>query len=272
VPITLHSRLPRTTKILEVVQETANVRTITLEGTLGALPGQFAMVWLPGVDEVPMSIAFDDGTTVAITFFAVGDFTQTLAGKKVGDLVGLRGPFGTHFTWEKGQHLGLLAGGYGAAPMYFLACRAIEDGCTIDAVVGARSREHLLYLEKLRSLRGCTVHVATDDGSQGFHGTNVALLEKLVAENPGSIGQVLACGPERMLAACRDLLRTRGIPGQLSVERYMKCGYGLCGNCVVDPLGVRLCCEGPVVSLETATAIAELGHYHRDALGKKHAV
>ena len=147
--ISLESRLPRTYHIKEIKQETEMVRTYTFDGSLGAKPGQFVMVWLPGVDEVPMSVAYDDGAETRITFFAVGDMTEELAKAKVGDLVGLRGPFGTFYEWDPGDHIVLVAGGYGAAPMYFVASEAVKNGCTLEAIVGARGKEHLLYLKEL---------------------------------------------------------------------------------------------------------------------------
>lgn len=73
-----------------------------------------------------------------------------------------------------------------------------------------------------------------------------------------------------MLVKVSDLSFRSRIPSQLSLERYMKCGYGLCGNCVVDPLGIRLCTDGPVISNELCRKITEFGKYHRDHLGKKH--
>lgn len=252
------------------------VRTYTFDGSLGAKPGQFVMVWLPGVDEVPMSVAFDDGSETKITFFAVGDMTNELAKSKVGDLVGLRGPFGTSYEWKAGEHIALVAGGYGAAPMYFVAKSTVEHGCTLEVIVGARSTEHLLYLEELEELPHVSLHIATDDGSMGFKGYNVGLLEKMLevtqdekTDDP-PIDQIFACGPERMLKAVSELSARYKIPSQLSLERYMKCGYGLCGNCCVDPLGIRLCTDGPVVKNDLCLKIEEFGKYHRDDLGKKH--
>lgn len=267
--IPLQSRLPRTYRIKAVQKETAMVTSMTFDGALGARPGQFVMLWVPGVDEIPMSVAFDDGKELRITFFAVGDTTQALAKMGVGDLVGLRGPFGTFYEWEPKQHLLLVAGGYGASPMYFAARQASEDGCTLDVVVGARSKDHLLYVRQLQELPRTTVHIATDDGSIGHKGYNVDVLKQLLAA--GGIDQVFACGPERMLVAVSDITAQAKVPSQLSLERYMKCGYGLCGNCVVDPLGIRLCVEGPVLKNEMARKVAEFGKYHRDALGKKQA-
>lgn len=274
--IPLENRLPKTYPIVSIRPETEMVRTFTFNVSLGARPGQFIMVWIPGVDEIPMSVAYDDGTKIQVTFFAVGDATRALAKFSVGDLVGLRGPFGTSYSWKNGERLALVAGGYGAAPMYFVAKEAVRDGCFLDVFVGARSKEHLLYLTEFRTLPKTTLHIATDDGSEGFKGFNVGLLDSVLTEKKHStkqscFDQIFACGPERMLLSVSDLAWERKIPSQLSLERYMKCGYGLCGNCVVDPLGIRLCIDGPVVKNELCRKVTEFGKYHRDALGKKHA-
>ena len=270
--INLQSRLPKTYRIKSVKKETPMVQTFTFEGSLGAKPGQFLMVWLPGVNEVPMSVADDDDAVTKITFFAVGGMTIELAKCKVGDLIGLRGPFGTHYEWKPGEHIALVAGGYGAAPLHFLAQAVEEGGCTVEVIVGARSKDYLLYLDELKALPHVTLHVTTDDGSAGFKGYNVHYLEQMITgQRPTEpINRVFGCGPERMLLALSDLCLKHKIPAQLSLERYMKCGFGLCGNCVVDPLGIRLCIEGPVVHNDLARKINELGQYHRDALGKKH--
>ncbi len=264
------SRLPTTYRIAAVKKETDMVTTITFPVSLGAKPGQFVMAWLPGNGEIPMSVANDDGKNLRITFFAVGDTTREMAKLKKGDLLGLRGPFGTSYEWKEGEHLILVAGGYGAAPMYFCAVEASKNGCSLDVIIGARSKEHLLYAEEFRKLPKTTVHLATDDGSEGRKGYNVEVLKELL-EKGMAPDQVFACGPERMLLAVSDLTAQKKIPSQLSLERYMKCGYGLCGNCTVDPLGIRLCVEGPVVKNETARKITEFGNYHRDELGKKHS-
>lgn len=258
-------------------RETEHVTSFTFAVSLGARPGQFIMLWLPGVDEIPMSVALDDGKKLQVTFFAVGDMTKKLAELKKGDLVGLRGPFGTHYIWEKKQKLALVAGGYGAAPMYFSAKEAAKDGCSLEVFIGARSKEHLLYEKEFSKLPKTTLHIATDDGSKGFKGFNVQLLEKMLKEKKHSkkspwVDQIFACGPERMLVSVSNLSSQEKIPAQLSLERYMKCGYGLCGNCVVDPSGMRLCTEGPVVTNDLARTITDFGICHRDALGRKHAL
>ncbi|OIO55717.1 dihydroorotate dehydrogenase electron transfer subunit [Candidatus Peregrinibacteria bacterium CG1_02_54_53] len=273
------NRLPITYRIASVKKETEHVQTFTFAVSLGAKPGQFIMVWLPGSDEIPMSVALDDGKKLQITFFAVGDTTKKLASLKKGDLVGLRGPFGTHYEWKPKQHLALVAGGYGAAPMFFAATEAAKDSCTITAIVGARSKEHLLYLDAFSGLPGTTLSVATDDGSQGHKGYNVDILRDILeaktlqlrsGSTARAVDQVFACGPEKMLLAVSDLCFQHKVACQLSLERYMKCGYGLCGNCAVDASGMRMCTDGPVVKNDVAREIMEFGKYHRDGLGKKH--
>jgi dihydroorotate dehydrogenase electron transfer subunit len=279
--ISLQSQLPRTYRIKHIKQETEMVRTYTFDGSLGAKPGQFVMVWLPGIDENPMSVAYDDGAVTKITFFAVGDMSEELAKKQVGDLVGLRGPFGTSYEWKHGDHIVLVAGGYGAAPMYFIAESTVEHGCTLEVIVGARGKEHLLYIEEFEKLPHVSLHIATNDGSVGYKGYNTDVLEKLLQSCPlekksrqdagcSPVDQVFGCGPEMMLKKISEITDKYKVPCQLSMERYMKCGFGLCGNCVVDPSGIRMCVEGPVVKNEHCLKIAEFGKYHRDALGKKH--
>jgi dihydroorotate dehydrogenase electron transfer subunit len=273
--ISLQTHLPRTYRIKEIAQNTEMVRTYTFEGTLGAKPGQLVMVWLPGVDEVPLSVAYDSGGIIKITFFACGDMTHELAKRNVGDLVGLRGPFGTSYTWEEGQHIVMVAGGYGAAPMYFVASEAVHHGCTMQVIIGARSKEHLLYREELEALDHITLHIATNDGSAGEKGMNTDILERLLqAQRDGTsstvpIDKVFTCGPEMMLKKVSDICDQYNMPAQISLSRYMKCGYGICGNCVVDSLGIRLCSEGPVVSNDIARHIADFGAYARDMTGKK---
>lgn len=232
-------------------------------------PGQFVMVWVPGIEEIPLSISDADGDSVQITFFPVGDATKALAQKKVGDLVGLRGPFGTHYTWKPGQRIVLVAGGYGAAPMYFAAKRVVESGATIDVLNGARTKDDLLFLSELTALHPRSLQLATEDGSEGEKGYNTHLLEALIAaDGAGSIDWIFSCGPEPMLKRVSEIAAAHGIPAQLSVNRYMKCGYGLCGNCTIDPLGVRMCVEGPVITNDLALQLSEFGAYRRTPYGQ----
>lgn len=261
--------IPKTIPVKKIVRETDHVKTFVFEYDLGAQPGQFVNLWLPRLDEKPMSVAYSDKNEFWITMFAVGPFSKAMHSLKEGDLVGVRGPYGKGFSYKKGWRLVTMGGGYGAAPLHFLTKRAIEDGCKVDFVVGARSKEHLLYLDHVKGLKNVTLHVATDDGSMGTKGYNTLILEQLIAEG-GKIDMVYACGPELMEKTISDICYEHGVKAQLSVERYMKCGFGVCGQCAVDDRGQRMCMEGPVISNDEARSISEFGKYHRDAIGKIH--
>jgi dihydroorotate dehydrogenase electron transfer subunit len=268
--------IPKTIPIKRIIVETPHVKTFVFEKKLSAKPGQFVNLWLPRVDEKPMSIAYSDEKEFWVTMFAVGDFSKKMHEMKVGDLIGVRGPFGFPFTFRKGQRLVMMAGGYGAAPLYFLTTQAIKQGCKVDFVVGARSKEHLLYISRIKKLKNVKLHIATDDGSVGIKGYNVLILEKLIAEQKGRkskakpIDCVYGCGPELMLKKISDICFQNKVKAQLSIERYMKCGFGVCGQCSVDPSGERMCMEGPVVDNDRARKITEFGKYHRDKVGKLH--
>lgn len=267
--------IPKSIPIKKIIVETPHVKTFVFEHKLNSQPGQFVNLWIPRVDEKPMSIAFDSGKEFWVTMFAVGNFSKRMHHLKVGDLVGVRGPYGSGFSFKKGERLVMMAGGYGVAPLYYLTVKAIAQGCKVDFVVGARSKEHLLYVNRIKKLKNVTLHITTDDGSVGIKGYNVVVLKDLIAKiggkgRVGAISCVYGCGPELMLKNISNICADAKVAAQLSIERYMKCGFGVCGQCCVDPTGERMCMEGPVVDNERARKIAEFGKYHRDAQGKIH--
>ncbi len=266
--ISLQSTLPRTHRIASFEQVTPQAYLFTIEGTFGAKPGQFIMVWEPGLDEIPLSIADDDGEKVTIAFFVAGNCTEALSNKKVGDLVGLRGPFGTHYQTEGAKRIVVVAGGHGSAPMYFAAKTAMAHGARLDMIAGAKTADQLLFLPWLEKLTPASLTFTSDDGSRGDRGLVTAPLEALLSTEGKDIDCVFTCGPERMLVAVSKLCAEYGVPAQLSACRYFKCGYGLCGSCVVEPLGIRLCQEGPVLTNEVFRQITDFGVFTRDHLGR----
>jgi dihydroorotate dehydrogenase electron transfer subunit len=118
------------------------------------------------------------------------------------------------------------------------------------------------------SVVGNTVAPTTDDGSHGFCGFATELAEKLLKENKYDL--VVACGPEIMMKKLSLITEEHQIPSQFSLERYMKCALGICGQCCVDDVGWRICVEGPVFWADQLKLISEFGEYHRDASGVKH--
>ncbi len=231
--------LPKVYRIAQVRVENGTVRSFVLDGAMEATPGQFVMVWLPGVDEKPFSLSCADPITITVA--RVGPFTAALHALSVGERVWLRGPLGNGFALCAGPLL-LVAGGYGAAPLLYLAQVARRDGRTVWVSLGARTADALFFQERFAGL-GCAVHVATDDGSVGRQGTAVALAADLLAGGM-EVGALYACGPRPMLEAVRRLAGEYRRPCQLSYEAYMRCGIGVCGSCAVD--GRLVCHDGPV--------------------------
>jgi dihydroorotate dehydrogenase electron transfer subunit len=263
--------LPQAVKILEIVEETRAVKTFTLDVSLpDAEPGQFIMLWLPDVDEKPISIAAP--SPLMLTVARLGPFSTALHACQVGDYLGWRGPFGRPFRLFPGKLAVLVGGGYGAAPLYFLATRALADGVTAGQVVvalGARRRDYLTFIDRFRAL-GIEPLIATDDGSVGYKGyVTDAVLDYLNQHPASSLPSpvIYGCGPEGMLVALYHLARERGLEAQLSVERYMKCGFGICGQCAMN--GLLVCLDGPVLTLDQLDGARDFGHYHRSATGRR---
>lgn len=249
-------------KILKQVDETPSIKTVTLAGGMEAAPGQFVMVWVPGVDEFPMSLSYI-GQTIGITYQVVGEGTRGLASKDRGDLVGIRGPYGRGFEL-KGRRLLVVAGGTGMAALAPFVAHASRAGKKVDVVIGARTGHEILFDERA-SRAGATIHISTDDGSEGYKGLATDLAAQLMREN--SYDHAYTCGPERMIARLVDMCSRRRIPLQASLERIMKCGIGLCDSCAID--GAHVCREGPVFELKDLRRFDDLGKTKLDLSGRK---
>ncbi len=261
--------LPETVKISEIVQETRTVKTFVLDAILpDAEPGQFIMLWLPDVDEKPISIAASNPLTLTVA--RVGQFSIALHDCRVGDYLGWRGPFGRPFQLFPDQPALLVGGGYGSAPLFFLATKMLGEGRPVDQVgvaLGARRQDYLIYVDRFRAL-GLEPIIATDDGSVGHKGyVTDAVVHFLESHQPDQQPVVYGCGPEGMLVALYRIARQRGLVAQLSVERYMKCGFGICGQCAMN--GLLVCLDGPVLTLDQLDGVEDFGRYHRSTTGRR---
>jgi dihydroorotate dehydrogenase electron transfer subunit len=232
--------LPRAYTIAQVRVENPTVRTLVLEGSMQAAPGQFVMAWLPGLDEKPFSLS--GANPLALTVARVGPFTTALHSLAAGQRIWLRGPLGRPFSLCQGP-LMLICGGCGAAPLFFLAQVARDAGLPVHALLGARTAGGLFFQDRFAAL-GCVVHVATDDGSAGRLGTAVDAAISLLQSKRVPADTLYACGPEPMLEAVYRLAHGRHLPCQLSYEAYMRCGIGVCGSCSRG--GCLVCRDGPV--------------------------
>lgn len=254
----------QTANVCKVEEENYRVKTIELDCDMPqALPGQFLMVWVPGAGEKPMSIGNSRPLTISVA--NVGKVSGELHKLMPGSQISFRGPFGKPFNIpEKARRILVVGGGYGVVPMYFLAKVARENGIEPLAVIGARTAKDIVWEKQLFAV--CKeVFVTTDDGTRGKKGNVLAEAQWLIEGK--KIDAVYACGPERMMEALARLGVAHKIPCEVSLERYMKCGMGVCGSCAIDG---KLCCrDGPVFSAEEALSFAEFGKSHRDATGRK---
>jgi dihydroorotate dehydrogenase electron transfer subunit len=245
----------RTTKILNVKDESPTVKTYTLQDDLCAKanPGQFLMLWIPGIDEIPISVLNAGEGNVQFSVKAVGDATRHLHTLKVGDTLGVRGPFGNSFTETRGKVL-MVGGGTGTAPLLFLAKRLASKVDRLSFVVGAKTKNELIYINELDAL--CTEESAvatTEDGSYGLQCFATEPLEKLLVKD--KFNMVYTCGPERMVRKIFDLAEKRKIPMEASLERLMRCGIGLCGSCMIGKY--RVCRDGPVFTMAKLSEVKE---------------
>ena len=254
--------LPRVVPILEIVSENPYTKTFVLRDCIpNANPGQFVMLWIPGFDEKPFAVVKRDPLTLTVA--AVGPFSRRLHAMNVGDQVGWRGPFGHGFDLSASGEALLLGGGYGVAALYFAAEELQKQQAEITVAIGGRTAQDLLFEQRLRAL-GVRVEIATEDGSHGRRGFVTEAVREIIDVKP----TILACGPEAMLVAVMREALAKNINAQLSVERYMKCGFGICGQCTLS--GKLVCQDGPVFTARELSQLPEFGRLHRDASGTVH--
>ncbi len=232
-------------------------------------PGQFTMLYAFGVGEVPVSVSGFHGSAdpLAQTIRAVGATTRALCAAMPGDMVGVRGPFGTDWgmSLADGRDMLIVAGGIGLAPLRPVVLTALAERARYDRVVllvGARSPRDLIFTRELRTWRkrGADVRVTVDHGDadwNGHVGLITALIEDAVADPAGTAAFI--CGPEVMMRRSAEALADCGVAAadiRVSLERNMRCGTALCGHCQLGPL--LLCRDGPVVSYADAAPLVAI--------------
>jgi dihydroorotate dehydrogenase electron transfer subunit len=226
-----------------------------------ARPGQFVEIAVPsGRDFLlrrPFSIhqASRRGGwagTVEVVFDAVGPGTRWLSEVKPHDVLDVIGPLGRGFQLPRGAVPSLLVGGgYGAAPLYFLAEELLRRGKPVNMIIGARDHERVFKPVEGKRLSTLIV-VTTEDGSMGERGRVTDFLGPILERTHSRV--VYACGPNPMLRAVAEACRERRVPCQVAVEELMACGLGVCWSCAVPVVAkdgqgwwnMRACVEGPV--------------------------
>lgn len=255
--------LPRPYRVQGFRKETDDTFTLELkpeagQGAFPFAPGQFNMLYFFGVGEVPISISGDPGApdTLVHTTRAVGAVTKAMGTLKKGDVLGVRGPYGS--SWPVAEAAGhdvvIVTGGIGLAPLrpalyHILAHRGLYGRVVL--LYGARTPEDILYRNQLKDLRAAfdlEVHVTVDRATREWRG-NVGVVTTLIPRVPFDPYHTMAfvCGPEVMIRFTVMELERRGVALDhihISMERNMKCGIGLCGHCQFGSPFV--CKDGPV--------------------------
>jgi len=257
---------PEMARIKKIVQETPSIKTFYLEHAMRALPGQFAMAWLPGVDEKPFTLTAA-GKDCAVTVQEKGKFTKKIFELKEGDAVGIRGPYGNGFDVKGVKRACIVAGGCGAAPMLLLAEELHGKKIKTVIVNGGKTGAECLFNKRLGKLTK-EFYITTDDGSLGEKGFATDALERLLAKE--KFDCVFGCGPEPMLKKVFEICEKKKIACQLNLERYMRCATGICGSCAIGKFLV--CKDGPVFSSEQLRKTKEFGRTALLKCGKEAAL
>ncbi len=260
---------PVSVRISRNIQENDNARTLLFEniyGNNGPRPGQFLMIWVPGVDEIPMSVSVITDEHLGFTVVPVGPATNALAALKKGDWIGIRGPFGRGFLVVSGRVL-VIGGGSGMASLKPLIHELIKNNADVTVIVAAKTKNSLLFNKELSKIKGIDVIVATDDGSLGHKALATEIAEGVLKQN--KFDMIYTCGPELMMKHVYTLAVDHDTRIEVSLERFMKCGCGICGSCAMDPTGDLVCVTGPVFSGEKLSRLDEFGAYRRNSMGIK---
>jgi NAD(P)H-flavin reductase len=255
--------LPRLYRVERVRRDLPDTVTMELRpaddgGNPPFAPGQFNMLYVPGVGEIPISISGDPTKPRSLihTTRAVGAVSQAICALKAGDTLGVRGPYGAPWPVElaHGKDLVIVAGGIGLAPLrpaLYAALAARERFGRVSLLYGARTPREMLFrreLERWRARLDLEVAVTVDRGTADWHGA-VGVVTRLIPRVPfDPVNAVaLVCGPEIMMRFTAAELEKRGLAPEhiyVSLERNMKCGVGWCGHCQLGP--VFVCRDGPI--------------------------
>lgn len=249
--------------VSHVKKESKSAYTVFFHEDIPGIPGQFIMLWYPGIDEKPLTVSYKKSGASAVTFDVKGNFTRELANIRPGAKLFYRGPFGNGYDStslnnktkgnQKGKDAIIVAGGLGFASIATLA----EELPQAKIIYGARDKEHLIFSGRFEKKR---MIVCTDDGSYGRGGFTTDALSselELAKKQKRKITQVFTCGPEIMMKRILDVCKKHNIKCQCSLERFMFCGVGICASCTCS--GKRVCKDGPVFTEKELETMPEFG-------------
>jgi dihydroorotate dehydrogenase electron transfer subunit len=265
----------RSVQIEKVIVETPSIRTIIFEDkySVASMPGQFLMVWIPQVEELPMSVGIESLGSIkfgAVTVRKYGPGSTALYYKKGGERIGIRGPYGNYFSIPKNLRNALIiGGGTGLVPLVRLFSDLLNNHVNTTLIMGSRTRNEVLYEHKAQKAltdnnRNGNIAFSTDDGTYGFEGSTVELAESILLSK--KFEMLYTCGPELMMKGVQKLGERFSIPVEASLERYMKCAIGICGSCCIND---RLVCQdGTIFDSNQLRHLTEFGVSYRDKSGR----
>ncbi|MFX0151969.1 MAG: dihydroorotate dehydrogenase electron transfer subunit [Candidatus Hodarchaeota archaeon] len=260
--------------------ETSTTVTLTFElpfsEAIEIQPGQYFMLWLPKVDEIPISVSQYIDNQLSFTICGVGSASRKFLVLKKKTLVGLRGPFGNGFSINHKKNIIVVAGGMGVAPLRFLIYRAMNANLKrrIILIHGANTKTELIFFNEFEKLPIKKLY-CTDDGSHEFQGFPTTLLDEFLdsKKTEKSKWEIYTCGPEVMMKEILNIVTKHSLERntQFSLaDRFIRCGFGLCGSCYLDDVGLSLCQDGPVFSGDKLLEIKDFGQFGRGADGSKY--
>ena len=217
-------------------------------------PGQFIMIWIPGVDYIPMSIADYRDSELLIFFKVRGEGTRALANSK-DKILGVMGPLGKPIKLNNESRYLLVGGGTGLAPLIKLAKKLRSMNLLEDVIWGTRSADDVgIVPEFFKELTRSELTVCTEDCTMGYCGKATDLVAELIPKLKNSSIEIVAAGPNDMLASIALMSSKYGMDPVLVMESTVKCGLGLCGECILGETGLSLCKDGPAFKASKVTS------------------
>ena len=264
---------PRIVEIERIKKENDDIKTFFVRIEDKPEPGNYVMLWVPWSkgkskriaiepsDQIPISISSFKRGKIGLSVKNVGETTNALHDFEPGDRIGITGPLGNSFN-IRGKKILIVAGSVGLSPLYFLSRVASEMGKQIYVIYGVNSKTELFLIKELEKIAEDLI-ITTDDGSYQKKGCVTDFLSDFY--DISKIDSIYSCGPELMMKKVLDFSLKKNVFSQFSLDRYIRCGVGLCGFCAID--GCRVCKDGPVFTSEQLKGFGEFGVVKRSKSG-----
>ncbi len=263
----------RIVTIESVIEETPTVKTFLFKDKLSnrSRAGQFLMVWIPRIEELPLSIMISHKEDfAAVTIRKHGHGSSSLYKFKNGDKLGIRGPYGNSFIFKDYKNIILVGGGTGLVPLVRLLDQLKQKKIKITIIMGSKTKEEVFFVDLINKIlkdsKTYNVLISTEDGSLGKKGYPPDILDEIISNENKKIDMIYTCGPELMMKKIYDIALKKEIPIQASLERYMKCGVGICSSCCINDKLV--CYDGTIFNSEQLQKLSEFGFNYRDKSGR----